>query len=143
MKNKQPHILVVDDHADFRTSITRLLTVEGFEVSCAASGDEALALLENQDFADDIDLLLLDYRMPGRNGGQTLTELRARGFDTPALLLSSTPGIDVLCKLFGFDAALAKPCDFEDLLTAIQRCLEATRLVARPPAKKRLYAVTG
>ena len=121
----------------------RLLSLEGFRVSCAASGDDALALLENPEFADDVDLLLLDYRMPGRNGGQTLAELRGGGLDTPALLLSATPGIDVLGQLYGFNAALAKPCEFDELLAAIHGCLNAAELVTRSRTKRRLHAVAS
>jgi DNA-binding response OmpR family regulator len=118
-----PHVLVVDDQTDFRESIVSLLTTEGFRVSNASSGDEALTMLESASLRDKIDILLLDYRMPGRNGGQTLKEMRARGVRARAILVSATPGIEVLRLMFGFDEALPKPCNFTDLIAAIHRCI--------------------
>ena len=118
-----PHVLVVDDQPDYRESIATLLATEGFRVSGASSGDEALTMVEAASLGDQIDILLLDYRMPGRNGGQTLKELRARGVPARAILVSATPGIEVLRHRFGFDEALAKPCSFADLIAAIRRCI--------------------
>ena len=118
-----PHVLVVDDQPDYRESIATLLATEGFRVSGASSGDEALTMVEAASLGDQIDILLLDYRMPGRNGGQTLKELRARGVPARAILVSATPGIEVLRHRFGFDEALAKPCSFSDLIAAIRRCI--------------------
>ena len=117
----KPHVLVVDDQADFRKSIVSLLCSEGFRVSSAASGDAALEFFEARDATDPIDILLLDYRMPGRDGAQTLKALRARGVTARAILLSSTPGIEMLRTLYGFDAALAKPCEFEAVVATIRR----------------------
>jgi DNA-binding response OmpR family regulator len=99
-----------------------------------ASGDEALEFFEADD-ADPIDILLLDFRMPGRDGGQTLQELRARGVTARAILLSATPGIEVLGTRFGFDAALAKPCDFDEVVAAIRR-LDGRFAVAATPGRR-------
>ena len=137
----KPHVLVVDDQADFRKSIVSLLASEGFRVSSVASGDEALEFFETEDPTDPIDLLLLDYRMPGRNGAETLQELRARGVAARAILLSATPGIEALSKRFGFDAALAKPCEFDEVV-AVMRRLDDRRAVPVAATRRRRAMVT-
>ena len=60
-------ILIVDDNPEIREIINVLLGGEGFEVSEAANGAQALTLIEQQDF----DLIILDIMMPGPNGYQT------------------------------------------------------------------------
>lgn len=60
-------ILIVDDNPEIREIINVLLGGEGFEVSEAENGAQALTLIEQQDF----DLIILDIMMPGPNGYQT------------------------------------------------------------------------
>ena len=65
-------ILIVDDNPEIREIINVLLGGEGFEVSEAANGAQALTLIEQQDF----DLIILDIMMPGPNGYQTCRKIR-------------------------------------------------------------------
>ena len=66
-------ILIVDDNPEIREIINVLLGGEGFEVSEAENGAQALTLIEQQDF----DLIILDIMMPGPNGYQTCRKIRA------------------------------------------------------------------
>jgi two-component system cell cycle response regulator len=65
-------VLVVDDDDDLRTTLCRLLEVEGHEVLSAADGEEALRLCRGR----DIHLMLLDYFMPGMTGQDVVTQVR-------------------------------------------------------------------
>ncbi|MFC4637338.1 diguanylate cyclase [Deinococcus hohokamensis] len=75
-------ILVVDDDADLRATVVRLLRSQGHAVLAAESGSEALDLLAQH----DIHLMLLDYFMPGMTGEEVVSELRARGYTLQVVL---------------------------------------------------------
>ena len=75
---KPPHILIVDDEVDFRETLNLLLSMQGFQVSEASSGDHAIMLT---DAGLRPDVILLDYRMPGRTGGATLEYMRPQALE--------------------------------------------------------------
>src|SRR3954447_27054377 len=66
-----PRVMVVDDDADFRESLHDLLSVFGRSAVCLASGQEALEYLRTRPHPQ---LILLDWAMPGMDGGQFLRE---------------------------------------------------------------------
>src|SRR5688500_19168429 len=101
------HVLVVDDEPAFRLLVGRLLARGGFSIAEASSGEEALRLL---DAGLVVDAVLLDYRMPGLNGGETLQELRRRGLQVPFVLISAATNVQEISAQYGFDGALEKPC---------------------------------
>lgn len=107
-------ILIVDDNPEIREIINVLLGGEGFEVSEAANGAQALTLIEQQDF----DLIILDIMMPGPNGYQTCRKIRELS-NAPILFLSArTKESD---KTLGFssggDDYLAKPFSYNELIS--------------------------
>jgi two-component system cell cycle sensor histidine kinase/response regulator CckA len=67
-------ILVVDDEAGVRVMVARMLTLSGYAVVSAQSGEEAIAIA--RDYAAPIDLVLTDVRMPGMSGPELAEELR-------------------------------------------------------------------
>ena len=106
-------ILIVDDNPEIREIINVLLGGEGFEVSEAENGAQALTLIEQQDF----DLIILDIMMPGPNGYQTCRKIRELS-NAPILFLSArTKESD---KTLGFssggDDYLAKPFSYNELI---------------------------
>jgi CheY-like chemotaxis protein len=117
---KPPHILIVDDEGDFRATLNMLLSMEGFHVSEACSGDHAIKLI---DAGLQPDLLLLDYRMPGLNGGQTLQHMRAQALDAPAVLVTAASEAHALARQHGFDAVLKKPVGADILVTTLGKLL--------------------
>ena len=122
-----PHILVVDDEPAFLETTVELLSMEGFRAFGARSGSEALRLLLQPDH-DKVDVFLIDYRMPGMNGGETLREIRAAGISGCAILVSAAADIARIATQFGFDGVLQKPCDLDEMLQAILRhCGRAER----------------
>ena len=78
-------IVLVDDDDPFRESLGLNLIDEGFAVTSFGSGAEALAFFEGGGVADAI---LLDWRMPGKNGLEVLRELRRAGNNTPVIFLT-------------------------------------------------------
>jgi CheY-like chemotaxis protein len=127
------HILVVDDEPDFLDPTVELLTLEGFRVTGAPSGPDALHHLAQVDFPR-VDIFLIDYRMPGLNGGETWARIRAAGIHGCAILVSAAADIERLAQQFGFHDLVRKPCDLEELLAAIGRCSHSMRAKAEQPA---------
>ena len=68
---KKPRILVVDDEAAMRESLTDWLMEDDYEVSQASSGEEAVSMVKEKDF----DVVLLDLKMPGMDGLETMKGL--------------------------------------------------------------------
>jgi DNA-binding NarL/FixJ family response regulator len=116
-------ILVVDDDADFRTLLSRLLAGIGYRIAEAATGAEALAAVNRSAPA----LVLLDVRLPDISGYEVCRELRDRfGEQLPIMFLSGarTESYDrVSGLLLGADDYLAKPFATDELLARVRRLL--------------------
>jgi DNA-binding NtrC family response regulator len=120
MVNDAPHLLIVDDEVDLRQTLNCLLAIEGFQVSEAADGAEALAVLDR---GLRPDLLLLDQRMPGLSGSQTLEAVRARGLMMPAILVSAASDGAEIASRHRFHAFVPKPFSAEQLLEHVRALL--------------------
>lgn len=106
-------VLVVDDVAMNRRLLATLLAQDGHEAVTAASGPEALALLERRRF----DLVLMDLHMPGMDGIAALAIIRARHPGLPVLAVTAdlSATAEAACGLAGFDGVLAKPLEWARL----------------------------
>jgi FixJ family two-component response regulator len=126
----RPTIYVVDDDEAVRRALAFALDLDGFDVETFASG-EALLL---RDPPAALGCLVLDERLPGISGLDTLRQLRARHVVLPAVFVTSHPK-----PAFREAAARAgapiveKPLEGETLISAIQRILEGRPGLA-PPA---------
>jgi CheY-like chemotaxis protein len=78
-------ILVVDDEAECRETVSATLIANGFAVAVADSGEAALRLVDS---GLDFDLLLVDFIMPGMNGIQLAREIRARRTSVPVVFFT-------------------------------------------------------
>jgi len=116
------HLLVVDDDARLRGLLHRFLTAQGFRVTTASDAAEARALIKSIDF----DCLILDVMMPGENGFDLASDLRAQS-ELPILMLTARgDSVDRITGLErGADDYLAKPFEPRELM------LRATALVRR------------
>jgi CheY-like chemotaxis protein len=74
MQSPNPTILVVDDEAGVRVMVARMLTLCGYAVVSAQSGEEALTIA--QEYAAPLDLVVTDVRMPGMSGPELVQELQ-------------------------------------------------------------------
>jgi DNA-binding NtrC family response regulator len=106
-------ILIVDDEKDFVEMFSLRLTRQGEKVSTAYSGQEALDLLEKT----PIDVVILDIRMPGMDGIETLKKIKASHPLVEVILLTGHGSTETAVegmKEGAFDY-LMKPADFEDI----------------------------
>lgn len=108
----------MDDNADLRSTSADVLSLAGHEVATAASGDEALALMDGGLVPDAI---LLDLLMPGMDGATLLEKLRARPGPRPRVVVVSGLRSRDLKRLLGVDAVLEKPVDPSEIVAALGR----------------------
>jgi DNA-binding NtrC family response regulator len=122
-------ILVVDDDEAFRRALTRELSRSGYEVVGAGSGEEALHRLAER----EPDVVLLDLRLPDRDGLEVLAAVRAASPGTDVIMLTGHGSIDTAIQSVragAFDY-VAKPCPLDELEVRIQRALERQSLRRR------------
>jgi CheY-like chemotaxis protein len=112
-------ILIVDDDPSIRYMIGRVLLDEGYDTLAAADGREGLKIAA----AGEIDLVLLDCKMPGMNGQETLKELEVLRPGLPVIMITAYPRQQCESGLAGASAILQKPLDFPMLLEAIKKLL--------------------
>jgi CheY-like chemotaxis protein len=112
-------ILIVDDDPSIRYMLSRILLDEGYETMSAANGREGLKTAA----AQEVDLVLLDLKMPGMNGQETLQELALLRPGLPVIIMTAYPAQQGEAPLTGFSALLQKPLDFPMLLEAIRKLL--------------------
>ncbi len=117
-------VLLVDDDDRLREATEGLLTGEGFSVTTARDGSEALALLSTQ----TVDVILCDLFMPGKDGLETIRHMRTQFAQVPVIAMSGGAyhgQMDVLrvAKHMGAAEALAKPFKLADLVRSIERVL--------------------
>lgn len=93
--------LVVDDSSAMRSYLRRILAEHGFETAQAGDGEEALAVLDD---APRPDLILLDWNMPGRNGFETLKEIRERDELASVPVMMVTTEVDMREVVMALDA---------------------------------------
>ncbi len=114
-------VLVVDDEEPIRTALKKYLTQQGYEVSTAASGQEALNVLQRQKIA----CMLLDVRMPGLSGVDLVPQVMELEPNIALLMLTAVNDATsaALCMQRGAMDYLTKPIELTDLANAIQRSL--------------------
>jgi len=118
------HVLVVDDEAEVRDLLQEYLIKQGFAVSAAAGVPEAREVLA----ARQVDLVVLDLRMPGEDGLSLARELRGRGDLGVVMLTASGDTMDRVVGLeVGADDYVGKPFDPRELLARIRSVLRRTR----------------
>jgi len=128
-------ILIADDHEPFRRSLRRLLERAGHQVHEAADGVEAIAVLQQQ----PIDVVLLDILLPGKDGLETMREIRAAWPRVKVIAMSGGGMcgaglyLDMSLKL-GAAQILQKPFPFAALQGALRKLLQAP---AQPAADSR------
>jgi DNA-binding NtrC family response regulator len=119
-------ILVVDDEKLIRWSLRENLERAGYQTVEAADGEQAIKILDS----DGADMVLLDVRMPGKDGLEVLRHIVDKHPETPAVLMtafSSVPEAVDAMKRGAFDY-LVKPFNQDEALVVVRRALDTTRL---------------
>jgi len=127
---------VVDDDPDVRECLRAALAQVGYGVEMARDGAEALAHLASS----PIDLVLSDFQMPGMNGLDLISGMRARGHAMPVVLLTGAETRDMCTAATRYGAAtcLSKPVELDDLVWTIELTLACHGALATPPRIRRL-----
>lgn len=111
-------ILIVEDDAVFCKLLTRFLGKNGFLVTDAQDGKNAMKLVEHEEFS----IAILDYRLPDMDGIEILQHLKHKNPSTKVILMTryGDEGVAQLAIEKGADAFIAKPIDPTELLEIIQ-----------------------
>lgn len=116
-------ILVVEDDADNRRIVVKVLTVDGYEVLEATDGRSALAMARKE----HPDLIIMDLAMPGLDGWQAATQLKSdpKVADIPIIALTAFAmrGDEERAREAGCDGYLSKPCRPQTIREVVRRYL--------------------
>ena len=126
-------ILLVEDESKIANAVSRGLKYEGFEVSIASDGEEALILGKDEEF----DCIVLDRMLPLKEGVEVCKELRESNIKTPIIMLTAKSGVND--KIEGLDAGaddyLAKPFSLDELLARIRALLRRPNVILNEEIK--------
>ena len=118
-------ILIVDDDAQLRQSFNKLLCREGYDVAMAATGEAAVSMVRES----SPDLVILDVRLPGMDGLETLEQLLQIDSRLPVIIMTAYTTTDTAIKATqrgAFDYVI-KPFDIPDILKLINEALEVNK----------------
>src|SRR5256885_1416543 len=116
-------ILIVDDEEVLRDVLDAVLRREGFDVVMAASGEQALAVLDDD---DAIDLVILDVMLPGISGIDTLRAVRISNPNLPVIVITAYSSIDGAIEAMKHGAFhyIPKPFKNEEVILTVNKALE-------------------
>jgi DNA-binding NtrC family response regulator len=119
-------LLVADDEAAIRESLSEMLREEGYEVVEATDGLTAIGALQSRDF----DLVIADLRMPGAGGLDVLRRTRELAPQTLVILITAYASIETAVEALrhGAHDYITKPLIFEDVLGKVRRLLDYKQL---------------
>jgi len=120
-------ILIVDDEEVLRDVLETVLRREGFDVLMAASGEEALSVLDGD---PDVDLVILDVMLPGISGIDTLRAVRISNPQLPVIVITAFSSIDGAIEAMKHGAFhyIPKPFKNEEVVLTVNKALEQRRL---------------
>jgi DNA-binding NtrC family response regulator len=118
-------VLVVDDEPLIRWSLSERLTAEGHEIAEAGTAKEAL-----ERFGPDVDLVLLDYRLPDSDGLRVLKQMKAAEPDVPVIMLTAVSSVETAVEAMkhGAHHYANKPFNLDEIALVVQKALETTAL---------------
>lgn len=118
-------ILIVDDDDELRENIKEILQDNGFNTDDVSSGQEALSLLKFNKY----NVVLLDLMMPGMNGMETLSKIRANNKLTKIIMLTAfatvANAVEAIKK--GANDYITKPFKIDELINTIRCCIEEAK----------------
>ncbi len=122
-------ILIVDDDQSMRYSLNRMLESQGFLVSVARNGGEALERFEQE----RPDLVIMDIKMPGQSGLEVLKEIKERDPKALVILMTAfgTTETAIEAMKFGAFDYILKPFDIPQMRSLVERALEVSRMMKK------------
>lgn len=135
MQEKRISILLVEDEENLQEALTLNLEIEGYEVTSAYDGKEALKAIQQEHF----DLMILDVMLPEMDGISVCENIRLQNNDIPILILSArnSSADRVLGLKKGADDYLTKPFALEELLLRVNKLVDKShRLALRLPSEQ-------
>ncbi|HMB69876.1 MAG TPA: response regulator, partial [bacterium] len=119
-------ILIVDDEEGLRKVLRIMLSKEGYEISVAGSGAEALELVDREPFH----AVISDIKMPGMSGIELLKQIRARDPRLPVVMMTAYAALDTAIEAVNQGAFhyFVKQTSNEEIKLVLRRALEVSRL---------------
>ncbi len=136
------NVLLVDDEEGFVGTMTKRLTKRDFNVFSAFSGSKALEQLEEH---DSIDVIILDVKMPGMDGLETLQEVKKKYPLVEVIMLTGHATVESAIdgmKLGAFDY-LMKPCDLDQLVKKVTDAMAKKLKHEEKIVAARIKEITG
>jgi len=129
----KPHVLIVDDEKSIRLALETGLSLDGFSVSSARSGREAISAARSQKF----DVVVCDIFMPDGDGLDFVRELRAHDDHTPVILITAQGSLELAMRAVSDGATdfIAKPFEVGALAELLRRSINARREANNPEAE--------
>lgn len=141
MSDDRINILVVDDEELFLDTIKTRLEARDFNVTAVNRGERAIDAAKKQTF----DVALVDLKMPGINGEETLKALKKEDQWLEVIILTGHGTIDsaIECTKSGAYHYLQKPCELEDLLEVLKDAYQKRIMGKKDLDAKRMREVVG
>ncbi|MBW2335545.1 MAG: response regulator [Deltaproteobacteria bacterium] len=136
------NVLLVDDEAEFVETFSERLELRDLEISKAFNGEEALQVLETN---RTIELVILDVKMPGMDGIETLAEIKKRYPLVEVIMLSGHADVESAIegmKQGAFDY-LMKPCDIDQMIVKVTEAAAKKRQHEEKIIQARIKEITS
>ena len=136
------NVLLVDDEAEFVETFSERLELRDLEISKAFNGEEALQVLETN---RNIELVILDVKMPGMDGIETLAEIKKRYPLVEVIMLSGHADVESAIdgmKQGAFDY-LMKPCDIDQMIAKVTEAAAKKRQHEEKIIQARIKEITS
>ena len=136
------NVLLVDDEVSFVEAFRERLVMRNLEISKAFNGEEALQVLETN---KSIELVILDVKMPGMDGIETLAEIKKKYPLVEVIMLSGHADVESAIegmKQGAFDY-LMKPCDMDQLIAKVTEAVAKKRRHEEKIIQARIKEITS
>ena len=135
-KNLNAKVLLVDDEDDFLKTLTQRLEVRGLKVTGATRGEEAVDLVDKQEF----DAIVIDLAMPGMDGLETLKQIKENHPEAEIIMLSGQGSIKKSTEAMklGAEDFLEKPVNIQELLNKIAEAKGKRILILQEKSKEEI-----
>ncbi|MCR4343162.1 MAG: sigma-54 dependent transcriptional regulator [Candidatus Scalindua sp.] len=124
---KKPRILLIDDDKNTANGLRKILLQDGYDTSCAYTGNEAISLIDTEHF----DIVITDMKLPDISGFSIIEKVKKKDPDIPVIMITAfsslQTAIDAMKK--GADDYLTKPVNIEELELMLKKIREKQLLI--------------